>query len=134
MQTEAINTALIDNCLMCTVYFVCFVTPYTIFCYIIYVYMCSLSRVYVCPVTDVSQLRTLAVATGSGQQPGGGVSSPSADPWPTTHRTHQPSQAGQIYLHLDTRFIRTPQASYTSTCLRICNPVTIVGYSIVSTK
>ena len=35
MQTEASNTALIDNCLMCTVYFVCFVTPSTIFCYII---------------------------------------------------------------------------------------------------
>ena len=123
METEASNIALIDNCLMCTVHFVCFVTPYTIFCYIILIlltfrlrcfisapvhYMCSLSRVYVCPVTDVSQLRTLAVATGSGQCRGGGVSSPSADPWPTTHRTHQPSQAGQIYLHLDTRLIRTP--------------------------
>ena len=85
------------------------------------------------PVTDVSQLRTLAAATGSGQQAGGGVSSASADPWSTTHRTHQPSEAGQIYLHLDTRLIRTPHASYTSTCLRIWNPVTL-GYSIVSAQ
>ena len=125
-----------------------FVTPSTIFCYIILILLTfEIAVLHICscalcaakavspvrPVTDVSQLRTLAAATGSGQQAGGGVSSASADPWSTTHRTHQPSEAGQIYLHLDTRLIRTPQASYTSTCLRICNPVTL-GYSIVSAQ
>ena len=47
METEASNIALIDNCLMCTVYFVCFVTPSTIFCYIILILLTLRLRCFI---------------------------------------------------------------------------------------